>query len=419
MSAASTDLVPAAAAPAGAASSAASAEAAPVKRVQVAHVLGLDIPPARVIAVMRGKLLPPARKDQRRAVKAKAKAGDAAAAAELEELNKVCPRFGGSASVAFAAFVNYGLKGVATETFDATLARQMRIVTPNDLVGERVPTSWSHKMFALCRTYRDFSPAAEKELMAEQTAANQAARARRAAKAAEEKAAGKKPAGKAADAPKAAAAAASAATKAADKAADKEVGASAFVTYIEALLKKVKAEGGAKYANIRFSQRLRVFMSDLVHEFLELLCSSLEVQISGGSVRTITGETAKTAMGQFLRLSGLHSDTLADMMAFVDEKLKAFDDHVAADQARRDAAKAAAMTAGEIQEAATKKAAAQLAADERHLVQMRQRLAALRDAYMKLADSVRARGGTVPAAQAAAPAAAPAAAHAATVEVSA
>ena len=178
-------------------------------------------------------------------------------------------------------------------------------------------------------SYKEYTPEHEEEILKQKTEDNKRAKEAREAKKAAEAAAKKQLAGKKA--------AAAAAVKKADPDADSEEDEehkTTFFTYVDNAIKTVKKDEG--YKNIRISNRVREYCSDLVSEFLVKVADLARIivqQVMG--VRTLNADHIKAIVTLLLSNEGRSDEEIDPIVELVDEKLQIYSDHQKAEKARK------------------------------------------------------------------------------------
>lgn len=320
-----------------AAAAPAAAEKALKTRTPLAKVLDISMSSARCAAHMKASLVPAEVEQalaEKRAAMKDAKAAEKTAQAEklkeeIDEISEGVVRIGGDAPVAMAALTDYIVKSTLRFAMDQTLKEDHKMVEVAALhAGDKTALD----VWPLIRdlpAIASYDAAVETALKAERAITNKAQKdAREAARKAKEDGDG---AGDGAGAGKEEKAAL-------DEDDEEHHGPSTtFHTYVDSATKVVKDEDG--YDEMRVASRLREVLSDAVAEFVARYSLVAKVNVLELlSVRTFNAHHLLAIVKMmYVAKSGGEDAAMAGVLGYVDEKVKLYHEHLAAEKSRKEA----------------------------------------------------------------------------------
>lgn len=301
-------------------------------RVQLAHILGVDVSQARCATHLKQNLgdetVEGEIKDLRAALK-KAKEDGAdlePIKAQIAEKSKALVRISGETPIAAAVIWDGAVKEILRHGMDQAIASDRKIVDTPHLHDGSPPSLVYYPLFSKCEIWDRYDQDHEEELKKERAASNKAAKeAREAKKAAAEEKGAKAPAAKAPAAEE-------------DGEEDNESPTkTTFYTYVENALKTVKKD--EPYKSMRVSNRVREYLSELVAQGIarQALLARIIVQRVMG-VRTMNADHVKAVVHVLMADEGRIPEQINQVTGQIDEKLNLYHEHLAEEKAKKAAA---------------------------------------------------------------------------------
>lgn len=348
------------------------------KRTAMPAVLDISISSARCQSHMKATLTPAEVEvqliEKRAALKVakdaakeadRALADDATVVALKKEIYAIgadVVRIGSDAPVAMATLADMVVKDVLEFAMDQTLAAEHKMVEVAAIHSGKPQNMKVWPVICNLPAISEYNPEHEAELRKERAAANKVQKlAREAKKAAKD--------GKEVTAEAKEAAEAVAAQKDAPADDDEQHGpATTFHTYVDNATKAVKADD--KYKTMRVSHRLRDVVADLVAQLVSNLSLVAKVNVQDLlDVSTLKAcHLQSTIKAIYVHAYGTEDNQgMKEVLAYIDEKVRRYKDHVQAEKQRRidemdpekkaeiEAKKAEAAEAKKIRDAATAK----------------------------------------------------------------
>jgi len=306
-------------------------------RVQLAHILGVDVSQARCATHLKQNLgdetVEGEIKDLRAALKkAKEDGGDLdPIKAQIAEKSKALVRISGETPIAAAVIWDGAVKEILRHGMDQAIASDRKIVDTSHLHDGSPTALVYYPLFSKCEIWDLYDQDHEEELKKERAASNKAAKEAREAK----KAAAEEKGPKGAKGAKAPAAKAPAEEDAED---DNEPAAkTTFYTYVENALKTVKKD--EPYKSMRVSNRVREYLSELVAQGIarQALLARIIVQRVMG-VRTMNADHVKAVVHVLMADEGRTPEQINLVTGQIDEKLTLYHDHLTEEKAKKAAA---------------------------------------------------------------------------------
>jgi hypothetical protein len=361
-------------------------------RQQLTNVLDIDISQARCATHLKqnltDKTIEGEVKELRKQLK-EAKDGKKGVESEKEmktvkdriaELTNTQLRLSAVAPVAAATVADYMIKELLSHGMDQAIAEDKKMLEVSHLHQGDVKWLVTWPLIRKVKAFADYDPEHEEELRKERAEANKKAKQDREAKKESEKkvadkkkpaeggakssADKKKPAegGSKPSSKKSSADAGESSVKAAvdkkkpaeggskpsakkpsakEPSADTETddentegGKTTFVTYVDNCVKSIRKD--ERYKNMRVSNRIREYGSDLVIGFLESLASMARILVQNViEARTLNAGHIRAVVHILLANEDRTAEEIAPLLEQIDAKLKAYDDHVEAEKARK------------------------------------------------------------------------------------
>jgi len=291
-------------------------------RVQLTKVLGIDISHARCATHLKQSLGDADVEGQIRVLRAELKTTtDATKVASLKagiaELSKSCVRVSSAAPIATSAIWDSAVKELMRRGMDSASADNLKLVEVKHLHAGPIGELAYAPLYVNCDAWANYVPEFEEKLKKERTAANKLIKETRERnkKAREEaKAAGLDEEVKPVKVAKEPAANT-----------DGVVNKTTFNTYVDNALTTVKKNGA--YANMRVSNRVREYLSDLITQGITRLAMLARIIVKHGSVRTMNTEHVQTIVHMLMANDGRSDDQIREVMEFIAEKLAIYEDH--------------------------------------------------------------------------------------------
>lgn len=301
-------------------------------RVQLAHILGVDVSQARCATHLKQNLGDEAVEGEIKELRASLKKAKEAGAdlgpikAQIGEKSKSLVRISGETPIAAAVIWDGAVKEILRHGMDQAIASERKIVDTSHL-HDGAPSSLVHyPLFSKCEAWVSYDPDHEEELKKERAASNRAAKETREAKknVAEEKGAK----------------GAKVATKVAEDDGDEDnepPTKTTFYTYVENALKTVKKE--ERYKSMRVSNRVREYLSELVAQGIarQALLARIIVQRVMG-VRTMNADHVKAVVHVLMADEGRTTDQINQVTGQIDEKLNLYHEHLTEEKVKKVAA---------------------------------------------------------------------------------
>lgn len=293
-------------------------------RVQLAHILGVDVSQARCATHLKQNLgdetIECEIKELRVELK-RAKEGGADLEPiknQIGEKSKTLVRISGETPIAAAVIWDGAVKEILRHGMDQAIASERKIVDTSHL-HDGSPSSLIHyPLFSKCEIWARYDQEHEEDLKKERAASNKAAKeVREAKKAADEKIA------KGAKAP-------AAKTPSAEEDCEEDIDSSTkttFYTYVENALKTVKKD--EPYKSMRVSNRVREYLSELVAQGIarQALLARIIVQRVMG-VRTMNADHVKAVVHVLMADDGRTADQINVVTSQIDDKLNLYHEHL-------------------------------------------------------------------------------------------
>lgn len=303
-----------------------SAEAAEAKRtrVQLAHILGVDVSQARCATHLKQNLGDEAVeaeiKDLRVSLKkAKETGGDLTALkAQVAERSKSLVRISGETPIAAAVIWDGAVKEILRHGMDQAIASDRKNVEACHLHDGTPSALIYFPLFSKCEAWATYDQDREEELKKERAATNKAVKeAKKDVKTNAEN------------------------TKAPPKEEDEDDADSStkttFYTYVENALKTVKKD--EPYKNMRVSSRVREYLSELVAQGIarQALLARIIVQRVMG-VRTMNADHVKAVVHVLMADEGRTADQINQVTGQIDSKLSLYHEHLTDEKTKKVAA---------------------------------------------------------------------------------
>lgn len=304
-------------------------------RVQLAHILGVDVSQARCATHLKQNLgdetVEGEIKDLRAALK-KAKEDGAdlePIKAQIAEKSKALVRISGETPIAAAVIWDGAVKEILRHGMDQAIASDRKIVDTSHLHDGSPSSLVYYPLFIKCEIWDQYDQDHEEELKKARAASNKAAKeALEAKKAAEEKGAKGVKGVKGAKAPAAEE----------DGEEDNESPTkTTFYTYVENALKTVKKD--EPYKSMRVSNRVREYLSELVAQGIarQALLARIIVQRVMG-VRTMNADHVKAVVHVLMADEGRTPEQINQVTGQIDEKLNLYHEHLTDEKVKKAAA---------------------------------------------------------------------------------
>ena len=309
--------IPPADPPIAAAAAAAAGDDSTRIRVQLAHVIGVDVSQARCATHLKQNLGDEAVegevKELRAALKlVKESGGDPEVIkTQIANKSKMLVRISGETPIAAAVIWDGAVKELLRHGMDQAIAAGKKIVDTTHLHEGSPPSLVYFPLYSKCEGWMGYNQNHEEDLKKERTATNKAAKDIK--KAADGKAADEKP-----PAPR---------VEAEECEEDNESMKTTFYTYVENALKTVKKD--EHYKNMRVSNRVREYCSELVAQGIarQALLARIIVQRIMG-VRTMNADHVKAVVHVLMADEGRTVDQINLVTGQIDEKLKLYHEHL-------------------------------------------------------------------------------------------
>jgi len=293
-------------------------------RVQLAHILGVDVSQARCATHLKQNLGDEIIESDIKALRVSLKEAKSGGADlepiknQIGEKSKTLVRISGETPIAAAVIWDGAVKEILRHGMDQAIASERKIVDTSHL-HDGSPSSLIHfPLFSKCEIWARYDQDHEEDLKKERAASNKAAKeVREAKKAADEKVA------KGVKAP---------ATKASSAEEDCEEDIdpptkTTFYTYVENALKTVKKD--EPYKSMRVSNRVREYLSELVAQGIarQALLARIIVQRVMG-VRTMNADHVKAVVHVLMADDGRTADQINVVTSQIDDKLNLYHEHL-------------------------------------------------------------------------------------------
>ena len=303
-----------------------SPEAAEAKRtrVQLAHILGVDVSQARCATHLKQNLgdeaIEAEIKDLRVSLKkAKETGGDLTALkAQVAERSKSLVRISGETPIAAAVIWDGAVKEILRHGMDQAIASDRKNVEACHLHDGTPSALIYFPLFSKCEAWATYDQDREEELKKERAATNKAVKeAKKDVKTNSEN------------------------TKAPPKEEEEEDADSptktTFYTYVENALKTVKKD--EPYKNMRVSSRVREYLSELVAQGIarQALLARIIVQRVMG-VRTMNADHVKAVVHVLMADEGRTADQINQVTGQIDSKLSLYHEHLTDEKTKKVAA---------------------------------------------------------------------------------
>ena len=300
-------------------------------RVQLTKVLGIDISQARCATHLKQSLGDADVEGQIRDLRAELKTTTDATKVDslkvdIAELSKSCVRVSSAAPIATSAIWDSAVKELMRRGMDSATADNLKLVEVKHLHAGPIGELTHAPMYVNCDAWANYTPEHEDKLKKERTAANKLikeTRERNKKARDEAKAAGLEEDVKPVKVAKEPAAAADG-TK------------TTFNTYVDNALATVKKDEA--YANMRVSNRVREYLSDLITQGITHLAMLARIIVKHGSVRTMNTEHVQTIVHMLMANDGRSDEQIGEVMEFIAEKITIYDEHKASGSAARELA---------------------------------------------------------------------------------
>lgn len=292
-------------------------------RVQLAHIIGVDVSQARCATHLKQNLGDEAVegevKELRAALKlVKENGGDPESIkAQIVDKSKSLVRISGETPIAAAVIWDGAVKEILRHGMDQAITAGKKIVDTAHL-HEGAPSALAYyPLFSKCECWTGYNQNHEEELKKGRAATNKAAKGVKKAAIDGKDAAD----GKAAD----------------DCEDDSESTKTTFYTYVENALKTVKKD--EHYKNMRVSNRVREYCSELVAQGISrqaLLARIIVQRIMG--VRTMNADHVKAVVHVLMADEGRTADQINLVTDQIDEKLRLYHEHLVDEKDKKVAA---------------------------------------------------------------------------------
>ena len=292
-------------------------------RVQLAHILGVDVSQARCATHLKQNLgdetIECEIKQLRISLK-RAKEGGADLEPiknQIGEKSKTLVRISGETPIAAAVIWDGAVKEILRHGMDQAIAGERKIVDTSHL-HDGSPSSLIHfPLFSKCEIWARYDQDHEEDLKKERAASNKAAKeVREAKKAADEKIAkGAKPAAKA---------------PVAEEDCEEDIDPptkTTFYTYVENALKTVKKD--EPYKSMRVSNRVREYLSELVAQGIARQANLARIIVQRVmGVRTMNADHVKAVVHVLMADDGRTADQIDVVTSQIDDKLNLYHEHL-------------------------------------------------------------------------------------------
>jgi hypothetical protein len=309
----------------------ASPEAAEAKRtrVQLAHILGVDVSQARCATHLKQNLGDEAIEAEIKGLRvslktAKETGGDLTALkAQVAERSKSLVRISGETPIAAAVIWDGAVKEILRHGMDQAIASDRKNVETCHLHDGTPSTLIYFPLFSKCEAWATYDQDREEELKKERAATNKAVKeAKKDVKTNTENSKAEN-------------------TKAPPKEDDEDDADSStkttFYTYVENALKTVKKD--EPYKNMRVSSRVREYLSELVAQGIarQALLARIIVQRVMG-VRTMNADHVKAVVHVLMADEGRTADQIYQVTGQIDSKLSLYHEHLTDEKTKKVAA---------------------------------------------------------------------------------
>lgn len=265
----------------------------------------------------------------------------AAKIAELKEQidakSKALIRLSSEAPIASAVVIDYTIKELIEHGLGQAKAADGKLLEVNHIHTGPVTELTTYPLVRTLRSFKDYSPEHEEEVMKQKTEENKKAKeareAKKAAAAAAKKAAmiAAKKAGTASKAVKVEAEA-----EEEDDEADKDGDHSktTFFTYVDNAVKTVKKD--ERFKSIRISNRIREYCSDLVSEFLVKMAQLAREHVQKAmGVRTLNASHIKAIISFILIYEDRSREEISPIIDLINAKLSTYGEHQKTEKDRK------------------------------------------------------------------------------------
>ena len=290
-------------------------------RVQLAHILGVDVSQARCATHLKQNLGDEAVeaeiKELRASLKKAKEAGDDPRnlKAQVAERSKSLVRISGETPIAAAVIWDGAVKEILRHGMDQAITGDRKNVEACHLHDGTPSALIYFPLFSKCDAWASYDQNREDELKKERAATNKAAK--EAKKDVKANAEGKPPPH--------------------DDEDDDSSTKTTFYTYVENALKTVKKD--EPYKNMRVSSRVREYLSELVAQGIarQALLARIIVQRVMG-VRTMNADHVKAVVHVLMADEGRTSDQINQVTGQIDSKLSLYHDHLSDEKTKKVAA---------------------------------------------------------------------------------
>jgi hypothetical protein len=298
-------------------------------RVQLAHILGVDVSQARCATHLKQNLGDDSIEEEIKSLRTtlkKAKAdgldlGDLKV--QIGEKSKSLVRISGETPIAAAVIWDGAVKEILRHGMDLAIASDRKIVDTTHLHDGSPSSLIYYPLFSKCEIWAKYNQDHEEELKKERAATNRVAKeVREAKKAADEKTA------KGVKNPKTP-------TTEDDVEDDNDPPTkTTFYTYVENALKTVKKDD--PYKSMRVSNRVREYLSELVAQGIarQATLARIIVQRVMG-VRTMNADHVKAVVHVLMADEGRTSDQINLVTGQIDKKLDLYHEHLAEEKIKK------------------------------------------------------------------------------------
>jgi hypothetical protein len=304
-------------------------------RVQLAHILGVDVSQARCATHLKHNLgdeaIETEIKELRAALKkAKAEGGSPGPIkAQITEKSKTLVRISGETPIAAAVIWDGAVKEILRHGMDQAIASDRKIVDTSHLHDGAPGALVYSPLFSRCEAWSRYDQNREEDLKKERSVSNKAAKELRESK--------KTPAEDKIAKPAKAAKAAKPSDPPAEEDGEDDGDAATkttFYTYVENALKTVKKDD--PYKNMRVSNRVREYLSELVAQGIARLAflARIIVQRVMG-VRTMNADHVKAVIHMLMADEGRTPAQINLVTDQIDEKLTLYREHLTEEKVKK------------------------------------------------------------------------------------
>lgn len=313
-------------------------------RTQLSAVLDINISQARCATHLKQNLgddeIEGDIKELRKQLK-ELKEGGAAEGALNEVKEKIAKRskdlvrISSATPIAVALVADHVAKNLLRYGMDRAIEANRKIVDTNHLHEGDSKNLVYYPLYSKCDAWANYDQGVEDERKRQRAAVNKAAKDARDAKKEAETPAAPAKAAKGGDTKAAKAAKAVPAPAPED---DEDHSKTTFYTYVENALKTVKKDD-EKYVNMRVSNRVREYVSDLITQMIARLSTHMRIIVQRVmGVRTVNADHVKAVVNILMADEGRSTEQIESVTTQIDEKLKLYQEHILAEKEKKQAA---------------------------------------------------------------------------------